>query len=109
MQKNKPKQKPAWPKVLASVLLFAVAFAIFSIGTSNIGSSAKDEGLASTKRAIERAAVLCYATEGFYPPGLSYIEEHYGVHIDEDHYVVQYDVFAKNVMPAITVKQRQTS
>ena len=108
MQKHKPKKKPAWPKVLASIALFAAAFAIFSIGTSNIGSRAEDEGLASTKRAIERAAILCYATEGFYPPGLSYIEENYGVRIDDEHYVVQYDIFAMNIMPAITVKQRQT-
>ena len=106
MQQRMKKKKAVWPKVLASLLLFAVAFAIFSIGASNVGSKAEDEGLASTKRAIERAAVLCYATEGFYPPGLTYIEENYGVHIDEEHYVVQYDIFARNVMPAVTVKQR---
>ena len=53
--------------------------------------------------AIHRAVVSCYATEGFYPPTLDYVEEHYGIQIDSSRYAVFYEIFAENLMPDITV------
>ncbi len=100
------RKKAAWPRILLAVLIFAIAAVILSVGTVDFGARAENEAVASAKRAIERAAVLCYATEGFYPPGLDYIEANYGVQVDESRYVVNYDVFAKNVMPVVTVKPR---
>lgn len=52
---------------------------------------------------IHRAIMTCYATEGIYPPTMEYLEENYGILIDEDYYTVFYEVFADNIMPTVTV------
>lgn len=90
-------------ETIISVLLFAAVLVILIVSTGQLTSSTDDEGLRATQEAIERAAVLCYATEGFYPPGLAYIEDEYGVQVDHNRYSVQYSVFASNVRPIIQV------
>ena len=52
---------------------------------------------------VRRAAAACYAIEGIYPPDVAYLEEHYGIRIDWARYTVDYQVFASNLMPDITV------
>ena len=54
------------------------------------------------------APQLCglYAAEGVYPPDLAYLEEHYGVQIDEERFTVSYVVFGSNLMPDITVLEQ---
>lgn len=92
--------------IIATVVLFIVVLIVLSTGTSSLSGSTDAEGLAATQQAIERATVLCYATEGFYPPGISYLEENYGVQIDRTKYVVRYETVAANVMPNIRVAGR---
>jgi hypothetical protein len=86
-----------------TVVLFALVLVVLASGTLNLAGGADAEGVEATRRAIERAAVLCYATEGFYPPGLSYIESQYGVQIDRTRYSVRYEAFAPNITPIIVV------
>ena len=57
---------------------------------------------------LRRAAVACYAAQGAYPPDLNYIEEHWGVQIDRSRYAVFYQVEGSNLMPDITVLERET-
>ena len=59
------------------------------------------------EQALARAAVACYAAEGIYPPDVAYLEEHYGVQINDDLYTVKYEVIASNLMPDITVLENQ--
>jgi len=61
------------------------------------------ESLAMAKESIRRAAVECYALEGFYPPNLDYLIGRYGVALDESRYFVDYQYIASNLMPDITV------
>ncbi len=58
------------------------------------------------ENAIRRAAVACYAAEGFYPPDIEYIGEHYGVRIHDDRFIISYEVFAENIMPGIRVMEK---
>lgn len=103
MKKHKEKN---WIGISTTVLLFLAMFVIIVIGTGNILGTTNSEGLETTRQAIERATVLCYSSEGYYPPGLSYIESKYGVQIDHSRYAVRYEVFASNVMPNIRVVER---
>ena len=48
----------------------------------------------------------CYAIEGSYPATIDYVEQHYGLQIDHDRYDVFYEIFAENVMPEITVIEK---
>lgn len=45
---------------------------------------------------------------GLSPRDLSYIEEHWGVQIDRSRYAVFYQVEGSNLMPDITVLERET-
>ena len=91
---------------LFTAALFLMMLVVLVAATFNLSSGADEEGIAATRAAIEKASVLCYATEGFYPPSLSYIEEHYGVQVDRTRYAVRYEAFASNITPTISVTAR---
>lgn len=57
------------------------------------------------EEALRRACVTCYATQGVYPPDLNDLVEHYGLQIDWSRYAIDYEVFAENIMPEITVME----
>lgn len=57
----------------------------------------------STRDAIIRGAVQCYAIEGRYPESLSYLEKHYGISYDKDRFVVSYEIVGSNTMPQVSV------
>ena len=59
-----------------------------------------------TKTIVRNACVTCFAVEGRYPDTLAYLEENYGVSIDETRYIVTLDSFADNVFPQISVLTR---
>ena len=81
----------------AMVALFAAAVLNFS------GQDRRKGGGDSSRKAVARASVQCYAIEGRYPPSVEYLEENYAVQINRKKYNVFYDGFASNVMPEITI------
>lgn len=85
--------------VLIVVLMFFTAL-------SNLGAGQNEEGRAQLENVLRKTAVSCYAAEGYYPPTLEYMEEHYGIQIDRQRYNVFYEVFASNIMPDITVLEK---
>ena len=95
---------------LRAVLLAAAAAAVllcFFTALSNLDRGRGEEGRQQLEQALRRACVACYAAEGVYPPDLPYLEEHYGLQVDETRYAVFYDIFASNLMPAITVVEKE--
>ena len=85
----------------AAVILAVLLWFFAALGGVRKGQS--EEGRQQLEDALRRAAVACYAAEGVYPPNTDYIAEHYGVQIDEERYMVFYEIFADNLMPDITV------
>lgn len=94
--------------MFAAVAILAVVLWFFT-ALNNLGSGQSDEGRQQLETALRRAAVACYAAEGVYPPTLDYLTEHYGVQIEDDQYIVFYDIFANNLMPDITVLEKGAS
>jgi len=88
--------------VLPAVLTLAVALMVF-YGLNETEESSRTEGLRLLEESLRRATVKCYAVEGSYPESLSYIVENYGVRIDRTKYFVDYQIFASNILPSITV------
>lgn len=103
MQRLKKRGQEGNLSSFGTFLVFALVLVVLFIGTRNLSAGAGEEGVLATHQAIERAAVLCYATEGFYPPGLEYIKQHYGVQVDQGRYAVRYEIYASNIMPIIRV------
>lgn len=90
-------------EILMPVLIFGVVGGMFYFGLNSVGQTSESERLRSVEKAVSRATVQCYAVEGRYPSSLAYLEERYGLIIDHEKYIVQYDIFASNLMPTILV------
>ena len=87
--------------IFVILLLF---FFLFSF--SNLKRGNNEETKKQLEKTIKQSVVTCYAMEGIYPPDLDYIKEHYGVRFDEKHYIVIYDAYGENMMPDITILEK---
>lgn len=94
-------------KVILKSAVFVIIFAVICVGfsfvTSQLGDLKDEEGIKITLEAVKKTAITCYAVEGVYPQSIDYMIENYGLSIDYSRYIVHYEVFASNIMPAVTV------
>lgn len=74
---------------------------------ADIDSGRQEQAVQNVEESVRRAAAVCYACEGIYPPDLDYVVDHYGLEIDEKEYMVRYEVFASNIMPEISVQRKE--
>lgn len=89
-----------------TILWFLLLLLCFLSAVSQLDYRRQAEGKRQLEQLLRRTAVSCYASEGFYPPDVAYMEDHYGVSFDENAYIVRYELFASNWMPDITVLER---
>ena len=104
-KKTKNRLFGALRGILLPLLALAVLLGFFT-GVSNLSGGSSDEGRRQLEESIRRTAAACYAAEGIYPPTVEYMEENYGLQVDEERYAVDYRVFASNLMPDFTVLER---
>lgn len=88
------------PLGAAAVLVFFAS----AVDSLNDGQGA--ERLSQLEQAVRRSCAACYAAEGAYPPDLEYLQDRYGLQVDEENYIVHYSAVAQNLMPDITVLAR---
>ena len=87
--------------VVTVIVLAGIVVALFVMR-----GSAREQGVLSTREAIMTAAKQCCAVEGSYPSTVKHLEDHYGLVINHDDYVISYEWFADNVMPSVVVTAR---
>lgn len=97
-RKERGRTKGYHALLISICMLLLMFFLIWK--TSDIVQS-KDAELLDN--AINRAVVNCYAIEGRYPESLEYLINHYGVIINEETYLVRYEIFASNIKPNVNV------
>ena len=102
---KKEKKGRFLPVILMPLVVISLVLCFLS-GISNITQGQSQEDKRRLEDVLRESAVACYAVEGFYPPDLAYLEEHYGVEIDRRHFVVHYTAIAENLMPDITVLEK---
>ena len=89
--------------ILGPIIIFVVLIIIFlSVDKDNVDQMFAQEK--QIEEVIRKYAVACYAQEGAYPKDIAYLEENYGLIIDEDKYFYYYDLFASNILPDIEVR-----
>ena len=86
-----------------AIALFLLLGAAAVYGIRGASTASHEEERRIAEQSVRRAAVSCYAMEGFYPDSFDYLQDHYGVRIDEQKFFVQYEVFGSNLMPEITI------
>ncbi len=89
-----------------SACVFVLILCLFWYGFSRTSSSGDEQSLEVTRTAVQKSIANCYATEGAYPPNIKYLEDHYGIMINHDKYVVQYELSGSNVMPSFNIIQK---
>lgn len=84
-----------------------LAFALVVVGALSLmtqtASRSGDEQVKLLKDALRHATADCYAVEGRYPPTLDYLVQNYGVVVNDEKFIVTYDIFSENIMPDIGV------
>ena len=92
-------------RIIAFVILVVlVAAAVFAATIAQ--ASAREQAALSVRESVLTAAKQCCAVEGAYPSSLAHLEEHYGLTINHDDFIVNYEWFADNVLPAVVVVTR---
>ena len=89
-----------------SIVLFLIIAGMLMGTLPSVTAHSRAEQLRMAEDTLRRAVVSCYALEGRYPPNVQYLRQFYGLQLDEEKYIVQYEVFAENIMPEITVLER---
>ena len=93
-------------KDVAAILIFVALIVAFVLLINNITGKGNGRELEIVRDAVKNAALTCYAVEGMYPDDIQYLRDHYNLSFNEDKYVVYYEPFASNVIPAIKVVER---
>ncbi len=91
--------------LVAVVVVVALAAAVFFFA-SFAQSGAREQAQLSLRESVLDAAKQCCAVEGSYPSTLSHLEEHYGLVVNHEDYVVNYEWLGDNVMPSVVVRRR---
>lgn len=95
-------------RLFLSALLFCIVCLCFYFGAESVFSRTKTEQKKSLEEAIIRGCVQCYAIEGRYPESLEYLKKEYGIQYDNSDFFVDYQTTGANIMPDITVIEKQT-
>lgn len=91
---------------IGKLLVVLAVIGCFLGAVSRLEENRRQEGRQQLETLIRRTAVSCYASEGFYPPDIGYMQTHYGLTFDEEMYLVHYQWIASNFLPDITVLER---
>ena len=64
---------------MKKILLWTALLGCFLLALGRLENRTNSEGVRQLDTALRRAAVSCYAQEGFYPPDVDYLVENYGI------------------------------
>ena len=91
---------------LLPMLLLVVVLVVFVVAADQVGSAQSTQEKAILTNALNRSITECYALEGAYPSSLSYLEEHYGLTYDSEHYYIDYQYIGSNLRPTVVIIER---
>ena len=89
-----------------NIILFAIILLVFMFAIRFTAGNTMERQEEALNRAMERDIVQCYAENGYYPPSLDYIKEHYGLLYDEKSFFVDYTPIGGNMYPGYKVVRR---
>ena len=101
------RDQNAWVPLALGLALFAAVAILMLRGVKDAASLSDREGLRMAEEAIERAVISCYSLEGVYPATYEDLKAKSGLAVDEEKYIVIYEIFASNIRPSVTVLERR--
>ena len=94
---------------LAAVWVIVAVIAVVLIipaATSAIKEETQ-ESARSIEETVQERALQCYVIDGAYPSSLSYLEDNYGLTLNQEDYLVVYKPVAENLPPEVRVIKRE--
>lgn len=88
--------------MVLSLLIVGILF----YGILNSQKEYNQNELDRIEQNIRKAVITCYSIEGFYPSDLNYLEENYGLVIDQKEINVFYQAVGSNIFPDIMVTRK---
>lgn len=103
------RSRSFWVSTVLGLALFLGVLLWVLHGVREASAISDREGLHMAEQAVRQAAVSIYALEGAYPATYDDLKARSGIAVDEEKYTVFYDIFASNLMPEITVVQKEAA
>ena len=88
---------------VVALLVLAVMILLVNLAINNAHQSRRSENAEIIENGVRKAAIECYAAEGFYPDDVQYLIDKYKLFTDDEHCIIHYSVISSNVMPDIRV------
>ncbi|MDD5017287.1 MAG: hypothetical protein PHO15_04205 [Eubacteriales bacterium] len=89
--------------IIVAILIIASAGAVIFFGVADYSDSYSKNRVDDIRETVLGYVAQCYALEGAYPPDLNYLEQNYGLQLNEDKYIYHYEMFATNILPDVQV------
>ena len=89
-----------------SLMITIIFFIVLIFQIQNIAVLTKKQQQINLEKALSRDIIECYALEGYYPPNLNYIEEHYGLSYNKSEFFIDYQIEGENIKPTFTIIER---
>ena len=101
------KQSRRFSGTMISVFICFLIILSFIQGISSLSEVTTARQRTALENAINRSVACCYSMEGKYPESLDYLKENYGLTYNEDLFFVDYRILGANIMPDITVIEKE--
>ena len=85
------------------IVAFIAIVVWFLPGLTNTRDLSDEQRRSNVRQAVMNGAVLCYSVEGFFPEDLDYLKNNYGLHYDEERYLVHYRYVSADICPSVMV------
>lgn len=106
MYHDKPRRPLGRLALLMLAALAVFCSAVFLLG-QRLTADLDAQGADALRRAVQDAAVQCYAVEGAYPESPDVLVQHYGLSYNHRDYLVSYTAYASNQPPTIAVLRKE--
>lgn len=105
-ERTQAEQRRQRTRRIVVALVCLLVLAALAVGIVALRDNARAQGAVSIRESVLACAMQCYAIEGSYPSSLAHLEDVYGLTINHDEYVVNYEWFADNIPPSVAVIAR---
>lgn len=101
---DKAKEKKI--SIAGRIVVIAIIIGLFIVGSNYFLNSQYLDSESRISDAIYRDMIHCYSIEGYYPPSVEYMEEHFGLIYDKEKYYIEYSIIGDSIMPTFEITER---
>ena len=94
-------------KYIIRFLSFVLILSFMVLSLQALQQKTSENEKESLEKAMRRGIMECYALEGHYPSDLNDLIDHYHIIYNKDKYDIHYEIIASNILPNITIIEKE--